>query len=788
MELNDLKEKQCWLVWKYEQKEGADKPTKVPYQAKKPAKMARVNDPKTTAATYNDAENSKTKNGFDGVGFVLHDMAVIDIDQTKDGQENPLMSEIMALFAGAYIEKSPSGKGVHILFSLDCEQVPQTTGRGKAPTLDKGYYQKNPKNGVECYVAGLTRRYMTFTGAQVSNGQDIPDMTGAFLAFLEKYMRRDNNEADSTASAPAEPVTLDDWEILSKARNAMNGAAFIALYDQGDTSAYNNDTSAADCALCEMLAFWTGPDAARIERLFNNSALAAREKWQNREDYREMTITKALDFAAAKGFYNPKYYDDKKPRPVFINEKRDSRGRVQGLVVSAPKLARFIREQEHYIFTQTDAKAGINRYWYSDGHYQMVSDDTIKGYIKQHIENYDYTLLKMKDVYEVFGQLTTDLVFHKDSELNANDALICFKNGILNWKTGELMPHTPDVFITRQIPVNWQPDAKDAPVFHKYMAYLCDGVDSLDDMTDLGRERYATLMEFLGATISNVPGHRFKKALFMYGDGDSGKSQLRKLAEYLVGPENSCAISLEQLEARFGTSQIYNKRLAGSADLPFMTVRALDVFKQTTGGDSLFAEYKGLSGFRFVYDGLLWFCMNRLPSFGGDQGRWVYERILPVHCEHVVPQEKRDPELINKMLQEAPAIVVEALHYFKKAAERGYLFTESADVAEIRESYRENNDNVAAWVSDRCIVIADALKNGDFDELVTIDDWEKSQNPPTVKQLYSDYQDWCRLYEGGYALKLKNFKTEIVNRFGETTKKRSGIVFSGIILKDEPLI
>jgi phage/plasmid-associated DNA primase len=56
------------------------------------------------------------------------------------------------------------------------------------------------------------------------------------------------------------------------------------------------------------------------------------------------------------------------------------------------------------------------------------------------------------------------------------------------------------------------------------------------------------------------------------------------------------------------------------------------VFKKTTSGDSLFAAFKGQNGFEFVYYGLLWFCMKRLPKFGGDNGEWVYTRIMVVNA------------------------------------------------------------------------------------------------------------------------------------------------------------
>ena len=71
-------------------------------------------------------------------------------------------------------------------------------------------------------------------------------------------------------------------EVIRKALSASNGERFSRLW-YGDTSGYGSH-SEADLALCGMLAFWTGGDAARIDTLFRQSGLY-REKW-DRKDYR----------------------------------------------------------------------------------------------------------------------------------------------------------------------------------------------------------------------------------------------------------------------------------------------------------------------------------------------------------------------------------------------------------------------------------------------------------------------------------------------------------------------
>lgn len=178
----------------------------------------------------------------------------------------------------------------------------------------------------------------------------------------------------------------------------------------------------------------------------------------------------------------------------------------------------------------------------------------------------------------------------------------------------------------------------------------------MDTLTNGDEMVKQLLMEFIGVCISNVKGWRMKKALFLVGQGDTGKSQLKSLVERLLGRGNFIGIDLKEIESRFGTGAVYGTRLAGSSDMSFLSVDELKTFKKMTGGDSLFAEFKGQQAFEFTFNGLLWLCMNRLLKFGRDDGKWVYDRIMVVDCPNVIPKEQQDKQLLEKCMQSAEVL------------------------------------------------------------------------------------------------------------------------------------
>src|SRR5207248_1321904 len=100
----------------------------------------------------------------------------------------------------------------------------------------------------------------------------------------------------------------DDNQLLDQARSAENGVKFQRLWE-GDDALHNGDRSAADLALCDILAFWTGKDVSRMDRLFRRSE-RRRDKWDQTHSadgrtYGAMTLAKAIQ--QCKTVYDPQY-------------------------------------------------------------------------------------------------------------------------------------------------------------------------------------------------------------------------------------------------------------------------------------------------------------------------------------------------------------------------------------------------------------------------------------------------------------------------------------------------
>lgn len=411
--------------------------------------------------------------------------------------------------------------------------------------------------------------------------------------------------------------------------------------------------------------------------------------------------------------------------------------------ISTPLLARFIRERIHYILVRDNGRQGIQIYVYANGYYQLYAPDMFKGIIKQVIADHDESMVRMGIVNEVYQLLTTDLNYVSQDELNADESLINVENGLLRVTADSitLLPHSPGIYSTVRIPVTWTGKAEPTPVHDRYLNTLVDGDGGVAEL----------IYEFMGAVFSNVKGWRMKKALFLVGPGNSGKSQEKALVERMLGKGNFIGADLKEIEARFGTGAIYGTRLAGSSDMGFLTVDELKVFKKITGGDSLFAEFKGQQGFEYTYSGLLWFCMNRLPKFGGDDGRWVYNRILVVECPNAIPRFSQDKQLQDKMYAERNGIFYKAILALQRVIRNGYTFTETKTLLEARARYQEQNNTVQSFFSECMCQWQD----------------DRIEKRCTTGRIYKVYQAWCMENNHGHAKTAGEFREELSEYVGE---------------------
>lgn len=298
-------------------------------------------------------------------------------------------------------------------------------------------------------------------------------------------------------------------------------------------------------------------------------------------------------------------------------------------------------------------------------------------------------------------------------ELDSNPYLLGVANGVLNLLTGQLVPNTPKLLITRYARAMYNPKAR--PVkFLEYINQVCMGRQDLVDF----------VQEVLGYSLSGLTK---EQAFFiLLGTGANGKSTLVEtffhlLGDYAKGLPAHTFIKSESRAIRNDLARLPGVRFAPCAEVN--TGKSLDesAVKRTTGGDVITARFIGREYFDFHLVAKFFFSVNTLPRVvGADNG--IYRRLVVIPFDGNF-EKTMDKELPEKLKGEIDGILTWALKGFQRWHKRGYLVKPDC-VIDACKAYRAEMDTVQSFLDDACQIDP------------------KATTP--LSTLYDAYQQWAK--------------------------------------------
>jgi len=578
--LEELQARPQWVCWRKEKRQG--KLTKVPYNAVTGQK-AESDNPQTWAS-YAQAIRAQRAGRYHGVGYVFNrDYTGVDLDHcvNADGSIDPWARAYLERLP-SYAERSPSETGIHII-------VPGTIPSGLRRRVP---HAPHPEAAIEMYCE---RRYFTVTGKQL---EGTPTTIEACPALQTIHQELTASKEAKEQSRPAPLLTrqqqqkagdgdssMSDDALLDKATQARNGATFRALW-QGDISDYPSQ-SEAELALCNLLAFWTGSDAPRMDRLFRRSALY-RDKWdrpaRSGETYGEGTIARALATCTETYQAHPheKIIPFRRERAVVGNSPDIPVPETEIAVVleclhdgeegDARLYAHLFRGQCIYDHTEKIWYEWRGHYWQPDetkhallmasnhlASQYMAASATLSEEAAQAEKQVDLDLLKRSKAddprlqrYEWLKATTSALIDRAKAlktlrraqailtyaqaylsitsrEWDTNPWLLGAPDSVLDLKTGQRRDGRPEDYIRTIIPTSWKGLQEPAPRFEQYLHEI------FADRADVERRELITFMQrALGYGITgNVNEHVF---LMLYGEeGRNGKDTLMTRLQRVLG-------------------------------------------------------------------------------------------------------------------------------------------------------------------------------------------------------------------------------------------------------------
>lgn len=554
----------CYKVVPSEKRAGKFDKLPIDYRT---GNVANAHDPNTWTDSATACQAAEILGA--GVGFVFTSndpFFFLDLDNCVDASGaawNPLALSLMSAFPGAAVEVSQSGKGLHIF------------GTGAMPA----HGCKNIPYGLELYDSG---RFVALTGSGAV-GNAGADMSAVLPWLVQSYFPN-----DTAAGTPAEWTDApcetwngptDDDQLIQRALRSQSSAAafgnkasFADLWEANidalskaypdATGANSYDASSADAALAQHLAFWTGKDCARIERLMKQSALA-RPKYE-REDYLPRTITAAVS-------RQTQWLTDKHPEAVPGLNKIEStapRGTlVTGSTILTPpqQLDTFAGcvyvENMHRVLTPGGRMLKPEQFKVSYGGYSFVMD--------------------------LIGEKTTkcpwEAFTQSQAVRNARADTTCFRPALPFGHIVDVGGRTK-VNTYCEIPINHKPG--DASKFLNHLAKL------LPDERDR-----AILLSYMAACVQHK-GVKFQWAPLIQGVEGNGKTLFTRCVAEAVGERYTHWPKASQLGSQFN-SWLLDKVFYAVEDIFVSQDRAemMEELKPMITGRGIEIQHKGVDQF-----------------------------------------------------------------------------------------------------------------------------------------------------------------------------------------------
>ncbi len=630
-------------------------------------------------ATFSTSKGQR-QGKISGTGIVMTPklgLVAVDLDCCfhDNGTLKPWAQDFMDTL-NTYTERSPSGKGLRMFV--------------KAKLPKKGMR----KGEIELYAEG---RFVTLTGDIYGAKKDIESRQSELDKLVEKYFPPKIESTSETTSCEKSPLSDEEIQArLELARRAKNGAKFIALHDEGDSSNYSSQ-SEAESALCVMYAFWLDKNPVAMDTAFRESALF-RPKWdefRGERTYGEMTIANAISLV--KETYSP-------PQQVEQSEQKGS---------PSPH----VQAAERFLAKYPDTKFH-NGFFYMWGERCWVKTD--KAEIQRKILLLEAPINRhtskafVKNVAEILELLTvTEESFDAHPfrfNFQNESALIDIKQGRIHFTQPEkahllskMNPHEVLVGAT----------SSDAPLFMETCkAWFVNDEDCAD--------KIACLLEALGYCFVNDA--RLEKFIILLGQGANGKSLFLNLATKILGAENVASVPLSMLGNRFYCAELYGKNANFISELDTFEKSPDGRQKTLASGDNLTADFKYGKPFSFKNTATLVIGCNHLPKVD-DFSPAFFRRAIVLGFNRIFAEHEQDKGLLSKLEPEIPAIIGLSLEAIAKAYQRGH-FTIPQSGVELVRKWQSEADQIKAFIFEECALIQSAKEQ--------------------VTELYRQYLHWAQ--------------------------------------------
>ena len=336
-------------------------------------------------------------------------------------------------------------------------------------------------------------------------------------------------------------------------------------------------------------------------------------------------------------------------------------------------------------------------------------------------------------------------------DFDADPMSINLQNGYMNLISQLLTPHSPAQMITKIANTEYDSEAG-CPEWLKF----------LDRIFADDKDLIQYVQKALGYSLTGKVSEQC--FFFLYGTGANGKTTFINVIREILGDyaiQAAPDLLLQGERHPTEVAALLAARVVATVEVEAGRKFAEVLVKQLTGGDKISARKMRQDFFEFMPTFKLWLVANHKPIVQGvDEAIWRRIKLIPFSV--TIPENERDPDLVDKLLREREGILTWMIEGCRKWQETG--LTAPARVVAGTEGYREEMDVIGDFLADCCDI------GGDYSV--------------GAQELSSVYQAWCR-DRGERSWYVKRFNGVLEHKGFVHKRDMKGVGWYGLKLKAE---
>jgi len=279
------------------------------------------------------------------------------------------------------------------------------------------------------------------------------------------------------------------------------------------------------------------------------------------------------------------------------------------------------------------------------------------------------------------------------TEFDRDPWLLNCRNGTLDLNRGILRPHDPADWLTKQVPLAYDPDAQ-APLWRAFLHSIMGEDDDL----------VAFLKRAAGYCLSGST--REQCLFFMHGSGSNGKSTFLLTLQSVLGPyamqaKSDLLMAKAHQDHPTEVADLFGARLVVSIEVEDGKRFSESMLKQLTGGDKIRARRMREDHWEFDPTHKIMLAANHRPAVRGTDHA-VWRRIHLIPFTTTIPEEQKDVNLPEKLRAEAQGILTWMVEGGAEYMRAGLRVPGAVRAA--TAGYREQMDLIGQFLNDRCDV------------------------------------------------------------------------------------